>query len=130
MWRIMKRKRRLLSRRQHRLMAEQMPSRVLEIGSGRRRPDPLFPVERGPRAACILVHQDGSRPTTGHRVLDIGDLGEFSERVDLVLCCDVLDHVADMPAAVRGLTQLSDDSGRVFVFTPCVYPYPVSAGHC
>lgn len=123
LWHLMTGNRRQLRRRQRRLLAEQVPRRVLEIGSGQRRGSRYFQsaVDLAPPTSSFTMTD--LNPRLGHPVLDITTLEEFSEQFDLVLCCNVLEHISDIPAAVRGLAQVCDDAGWVFVSTPFVYPY-------
>ena len=62
-------------------------------------------------------------PTLGHRFLDVQDPDRSLGCFDLVLCCNVLEHVARFEAAVDGLASLCSDNGQVFASTPYVYPY-------
>ena len=41
---------------------------------------------------------------------------------DIVLCCNVLEHVFDLDAALQGLARLTGDDGLVFASTPFAYP--------
>jgi hypothetical protein len=62
-------------------------------------------------------------PSLGHRVLDIRApdpaLGEF----ELVLCCNVLEHIPNLDSAIDGLASVCARDGMVFASTPFVYPY-------
>ena len=122
-WHMLTQNRRVLRRRQRQLMAEQAPRCILEIGSGQRRGHRFFQsaVDLAPESSSFVMSDRD--PQLGHRVLDITNPPRFPERFDLVLCCNVLEHVADIPAAVRGLAQVCDDHGLVFVSTPFAYPY-------
>lgn len=123
-WHTLTQNRRLLRAQQRRLLACDMPpARVLEVGSGKRRGSDHFQsaVEFArPETQFTMTDRD---PALGHRVLDITNpepgLGTF----DLVLCCNVLEHVADLRAAIDGLAVLCAEDGQVFASTPYIYPY-------
>ena len=62
-------------------------------------------------------------PSLGHPILDIRTPDQALGRFDLVLCCNVLEHIDDLGAAVSGLASVCEDEGMVFASTPFVYPY-------
>lgn len=48
-------------------------------------------------------------------------------KADFVLCCNVLEHVADPWAAARTITDMLDHGGTLYISTPWVWryhPYP------
>jgi SAM-dependent methyltransferase len=52
---------------------------------------------------------------------DLAELGELDVgRFDCIICADVLEHLADPAAALRGLTALLEPDGRVIVSLPNV----------
>ena len=62
-------------------------------------------------------------PALGHQFLDVQDPDPSLGRFDLVLCCNVLERVADFETAVDGLASLCSDNGEACASTPYVYPY-------
>ena len=123
-WHTLTQNRRLLRAEQLRLLAgDTPPRRVLEVGSGQRRGSDAFQSAvalAGPDTEFIMTDID---PTRGHRVLDITTPGADVGTFDLVLCCNVLEHVADLASAIDGLAAVCAEDGRVFASTPFVYPY-------
>ena len=123
-WHTLTQNRRLLRAQQRRLLARDTPPiRVLEVGSGQRRGSKDFQsaVEFArPETQFTMTDLD---PALGHRVLDITDPGTELGTFDLVLCCNVLEHVADLPAAIDGLASVCAEDGEIFASTPYVYPY-------
>lgn len=59
----------------------------------------------------------------GHRLLDIRAPDPALERFDLVLCCNVLEHIDDLGAAVSSPDSVCENDGVVCASTPFVYPY-------
>ena len=124
LWHTLTQNRRLLLAEQRRLLtAEISPRRVLEVGSGQRRGSNAFQSAvalAGPDTEFVMTDIN---PTLGHQVLDItapdADVGRF----DLVLCCNVLEHIADLDSAIHGLAAVCAKNGLVFASTPFVYPY-------
>lgn len=123
-WHTLTQNRRLLRAQQRRILARETPPiRVLEVGSGQRRGSKDFQsaVEFArPETQFTMTDLD---PALGHRVLDITDPGTELGTFDLVLCCNVLEHVADLPAAIDGLASVCAEDGEIFASTPYVYPY-------
>lgn len=123
-WHTITQNRRLLRAQQRRLLqSDPAPSRVLEIGSGQQRGSDFFQsaVEFcGPDTEFVMTDVDGR---LGHRVLDIRTPDATLRDFDLVLCCNVLEHIADISAAVDGLAAVCAPGGAVFASTPFVYPY-------
>jgi len=122
-WHSLTRNRHELQRQQRALLLESGGKSVLEIGSGKRRGTRYF--QSAVEFALPDTHflMTDMNEGLGHRVLDIrrpsAEIGQF----DLVLCCNVLEHVPDLHAAVRGLASTCKDDGLVFASTPFVYPY-------
>lgn len=123
-WHTLTQNRRLLRAQQQGLLAcHPSPRRVLEVGSGQRSRSNYFQSAVGlarPGTEFVMTDVD---PALGHRVLDIrtpdAGLGTF----DLVLCCNVLEHIADLASAIDGLAAVCAKDGLVFASTPFVYPY-------
>lgn len=123
-WHTLTQNRRLLRAQQRRLLARDTPPiRVLEVGSEQRRGSSDFQsaVEFGrPETQFRMTDLD---PALGHRVLDMTDPGTELGTLDLMLCCNVLEHVADLHAAFDGLASVCAEDGEIFASTPYVYPY-------
>ncbi len=122
-WHSLTRNRRALQRRQRALLLESGGKTVLEIGSGKRRGTGFFQSAVRFALPDTDFQMTDMNESLGHRVLDIrrpdAEIGQF----DLVLCCNVLEHIPDLQAAVRGLASTCKDGGLVFASTPFVYPY-------
>lgn len=122
-WHALTRNRRTLERRQAEVLGRLNVDRVLEVGSGQSRRGRDFQSAAhlaGPDVTFVMTDVD---PRRGHRILDITrpdiGIGQFP----LVLCCNVLEHIFDIGAAVDGVAALCENDGTVFVSTPFVYPY-------
>jgi len=91
--------------------------RVLDVGCGDRPYDSLF------AGASELVGFD--RPGNPHADAhgDVDALPFPDASFDVVLCLQVLEHVADPAAAVRELRRVTRGGGRVLASTHGVYPY-------
>ena len=123
-WHILTQNRRLLKAQQRRLLTRDAPPiRVLEIGSGQRRRSRDFQSAVEFARPETQFTMTDLNPELGHRVLDITDPGTELGTFDLVLCCNVLEHVTDLSAAIDGLASLCAENGEVFASTPYVYPY-------
>lgn len=122
-WHLLTRNRQQLRRMQRAVLSGTSGRRVLEIGSGQRRGRRAFQsaVDLAPPGAEFLM-TDGD-PAHGHRMLDVRRPDPAIGRFDLVLCCNVLEHVADLDAAIDGLAALCADDGEVLASTPFLYPY-------
>lgn len=122
-WHLLTQNRRRLRDVQRTVLSETAGRRVLEIGSGQRRGARAFQsaVDLAPHGAeFVMTDVD---PGLGHRVLDIRRPDEELGRFDVVLCCNVLEHVTDLDLAVDGLAAMCADDGEVLVSTPFLYPY-------
>ncbi len=122
-WHALSRNRRLLRRQQRALLSDFDGHRVLEIGSGQRRGEDYFQSAVSFAPDGIDFQMTDLDPLLGHRILDIRDPDTILGRFDLVLCCNVLEHVDDLEAAISGLASLCAKDGMVFASTPFVYPY-------
>jgi 2-polyprenyl-3-methyl-5-hydroxy-6-metoxy-1,4-benzoquinol methylase len=91
--------------------------RVLDVGCGDR------PYERLLQGATEIVGFDvpGNPHADLHGSIDAIPVEDAS--FDLVLCLQVLEHVADPAAAVRELRRVVKPGGRVLLSTHGVYPY-------
>ena len=122
-WHVVSQNRRLLRGQQRALLADTGGRRVLEVGSGQRRGTRFF------QSAVDLSHPDTDfhmtdmDPSLGHPLLDIRAPDSRLGRFDLVLCCNALEHIPELEAAVDGLAAVCEDDGVVFASTPFVYPY-------
>lgn len=122
LWHLLTRNRSQLRKHQARFLDRAGPIRILEIGSGKLRDGVAFQsaVDLVPDGAEFVMSD--LNPEHGHTVIDItrpdADLSKF----DAILCCNVLEHVLDLHAALAGLEELIHDDGLVFVSTPFAYP--------
>ena len=122
-WHLVTRNRRQLRNTQRTILSGAADRRVLEIGSGQRRGRRAFQsaIDLAPAGAeFVMTDVD---PSLGHRVLDIRRPDQDLGRFDVVLCCNVIEHVADLDLAVDGLAAMCADDGEVLVSTPFLYPY-------
>lgn len=122
LWRLLTRNRRQLRRRQRHFLQSIGPGRVLEIGSGHSRRGVAYQsaVDLAP-GGCEFLMSD-LNAAHGHKVLDLTHPDPAVGQFDAVLCCNVLEHVFDLHAALAGLHGLTNDGGQIFVSTPFVYP--------
>ena len=69
-------------------------------------------------------------PDARFRVLDI-TTGRLDEQFDLVVCSEVIEHVADQPAAFRNLAAMVAAEGHLLITCPTgtIYPTEVHFGH-
>lgn len=92
---------------------------VLDVGCGEQPFRPLIE-SRGRRYVGMDVEQNRTR------TVDIlGTLEEApspAERYPLIVCTEVLEHVADIGAAFAGLRRLTAPGGAVIVTVPFVFP--------
>lgn len=96
--------------------------RVLEIGSGRQ--------DLGHDAYSLKALFDSSNefvqsdvnPEFGHPVVDVTDM-HVQDEFDLILCLYVLEHVFDVPTAVRNMHRALVPGGRLVIAVPHLYPY-------
>ena len=58
----------------------------------------------------------------GHRYLDITSDIQLEKKFDLVLCCNVLEHIFDTKSAVQNLNYLLKEKGHLLVSVPFIYP--------
>jgi SAM-dependent methyltransferase len=91
--------------------------RVLDVGCGDR------PYEQLLRGAGEIVGFDvpGNPHADLHGSIDAIPAEDAS--VDVVLCVQVLEHVADPPAAIRELRRVVRPGGKVLLSTHGVYPF-------
>jgi SAM-dependent methyltransferase len=122
-WHVLTGNRYFLRRKQRALLQEFDGKRVLEVGSGKLRGATAFQsaVRLAPLSTEFFMTDVDA--ALGHDVLDICKPDEKLGRFDLVLCCNVLEHVLDLNAAVCGLSSVCQDDGIVFASTPFIYPY-------
>ena len=55
--------------------------------------------------------------------LDFVDLEKVQGRYDLVLCCNILEHLPDPGKTARGLIRLAKPGGHILITVPRVFPY-------
>jgi 2-polyprenyl-3-methyl-5-hydroxy-6-metoxy-1,4-benzoquinol methylase len=122
-WHTLSQNRRLLAKQQRSLLSEFDGKRILEIGSGQRRGSNLFQSAVKFAPAGAEFQMTDVDPSLGHSILDIRTPDQTLRRFDLVLCCNVLEHVDNLGAAVSGLASVCENDGLVFASTPFIYPY-------
>ena len=90
--------------------------RVLDVGSGDRPYDALFP-----GAEIVGFDVPGRALADLHGSIDAIPVEDAS--FDAVLCLQVLEHVPDPAAAVRELRRVVKPGGRVLASTHGIYPF-------
>lgn len=93
---------------------------ILEFGSG----DKNLSVS----ANKIFFHaksftQTDINPDFGHEVLDVRDVSNLeNNKYDLVLCCNVIEHVYENNEIALNLKKLVKKNGYLLVSVPFIYP--------
>jgi SAM-dependent methyltransferase len=121
-WHAITQNRRLLRKEQAAFLRGVGPRRVLEIGSGQRRRGRYFQSAVDLAGADTTFVMSDADAALGHLRVDVTDPSADLGRFDAVLCCNVLEHVFDLEAAVEGLARLVRDDGALLASTPFVYP--------
>ncbi len=122
LWNGLTQNRRTLRREQATFLRSVGAATILEIGSGQTRKGQAF------QSAVDLAHPEATflmsdaSADLHHQVVDITQPDPALGRFDAVLCCNVLEHVFDLEAALRGLARLVLPAGAVLASTPFVYP--------
>jgi SAM-dependent methyltransferase len=126
------------------LFRPQIGSRVLEVGSGigtmSRRlvevADVVVGIEPNLNCAALAREVMEGQPRFSLRVCHLEDCdpGELAaQRLDTVICVNVLEHLADDVAALRMFRTILVPGGRVLVFVPAVEaaygPLDAELGH-
>jgi SAM-dependent methyltransferase len=96
----------------------QRPARVLDVGCGRM---PYYPIFE-----AVASDYVGSDITPGPRirhVCPVEDLDVGDGRYDLVLCTQVIEHVADPDRALAEIARVLRPGGHAFITTHGVWPY-------
>ena len=92
---------------------------ILEIGSGditlNQSAEHFFPNTNS------FIQTDINK-TYGHKYLDITSKIKTEEKFDLVLCCNVLEHIFETKLAIKNLNYLLNDKGHLLVSVPFIYP--------
>jgi SAM-dependent methyltransferase len=94
------------------------PLAVLEAGGGSAT---HLPLPRDARVTTIDISAEALARNTTARECLLGDLQTFdfgTRRFDLVICWDVLEHLADPGAALDRLSGALDPGGRIIVVGP------------
>lgn len=120
-WHAIFHTRRRLRREVSRFAHSYREARVLELGSGKPK------AGRYRYSSADLFHSSNEitrsdvRPEFGHTLVDCTTM-EFDREFDVVLCCNVLEHVYDYDEAIRRIHRALKPGGRTFIATPFVFP--------
>ncbi|MDC0449020.1 methyltransferase domain-containing protein, partial [bacterium] len=55
--------------------------------------------------------------------MDFSDLEQLRESYDIVMCCNVFEHVKDRKALAKHIVRLAKPGGHIVITTPHVFPY-------
>ena len=112
------------------MIAPHVGRRVLEIGSGQglmttylAARERLVATDIDPDYIALLRRQFAGRPNVEIRTLDLARLAENglpAESFDTLVCANVLEHVEDDRAALRGMRRLVAPDGRVVLIVPAL----------
>lgn len=69
-----------------------------------------------------LFHQTDVDSKFGHDLLDIRYVSKDSKKYDLVLCCNILEHVYENKNLSSNLKKLVKKDGYLLVSVPFIYP--------
>tara|TARA_X000000368_G_C22822452_1_gene619638 strand:+ start:153 stop:674 length:522 start_codon:yes stop_codon:yes gene_type:complete len=58
----------------------------------------------------------------GHKYIDITEEITFSDKYDLVLCTNVLEHVFEIQQAIKNLKKITRKGGNLIISVPFIYP--------
>lgn len=91
---------------------------ILEFGSG---------VSTKFSAKKIFINtksfkQTDVNPDFGHDILDVRDVSHLNKEYDLVLCCNVIEHVYENEKIVSNLKKLVKKNGYLLISVPFIYP--------
>ncbi|MFW9905711.1 MAG: methyltransferase domain-containing protein [Candidatus Thorarchaeota archaeon] len=70
-----------------------------------------------------VFHLDKKAEVGVDIVLDIEDLGQINQKFDVILCCNVLEHVRNPLSISRKISRIIDNNGFLIVTVPHAYPY-------
>lgn len=92
---------------------------ILEFGSGKK--------GSSVTAKKIFINaksfkQTDINPDFGHELLDIRDVINLDKKYDLVLCCNVIEHVFENNKIASNLKKLVKKNGYLIVSVPFIYP--------
>jgi Methyltransferase domain len=111
------------------LLANISDSVVLNVGSSTRQ----FYCEQQPyiwnevmqpllERGNALINIDAKSQPGVHLVRDVADL-QLTNMADIVLCCNILEHVVDPSKVLRGVHLALKTTGHVVIESPVAYPY-------
>ena len=97
---------------------------VGDVGGGKQ---PFLTVERKAALDCRVIGVDissdelAAAPAGAYDEVVVGDITALTGRgdCDVVLCQAVLEHVADVPAAIRSVASMLRPGGVCLLFVPC-----------
>ncbi len=94
---------------------------VLEIGSGKQvNGKEAYSVKHLFKGAKEFRQTD-INPDFGHEVLDITDMS-ISNKYDVILCLNVLEHVYDTDTAIANLRKALKKDGTLYIAVPFMFP--------
>jgi SAM-dependent methyltransferase len=101
---------------------QQKGARILEIGSGRQdMGEGAFSMKHLFGDDCDFVQSDFN-PEYGHMVVDVTAM-DFEEEWDVILCVSVVEHVPDVPAAIKHIHHALKPGGSAVIVAPMCFPY-------
>jgi Methyltransferase domain len=92
---------------------------VLDVGCGEQ---PFRPLIESHRRRYVGMDVDQNSARTVDILSTLEDAPPPAERYSLILCTEVLEHVADIDAAFAGLRRLAAPGSAVIVTVPFVFP--------
>ena len=110
--------RKQLNKYLNKLVPKFKDAEILEFGSG---------VNTKFSAKNIFINtksfkQTDVNPDFGHDVLDVRDVSRLNKEYDLVLCCNVIEHVYENERIVSNLKKLVKKNGHLLISVPFIYP--------
>jgi len=75
------------------------------------------------RFGCRIYHLDAKSGEGIDIVMDATQLYTLNATFDLVLCCNLLEHVTDIPKTIIGLKKITKNGGYLLITSPLKYVY-------
>ncbi|MEM0049325.1 MAG: methyltransferase domain-containing protein [Candidatus Bathyarchaeia archaeon] len=72
---------------------------------------------------CRIYHLDAKSGEGIDIVMDATQLYTLNATFDLVLCCNLLEHVTDIPKTIIGLKKITKNGGYLLITSPLKYVY-------